>query len=403
MFIHRGYGVLLAALAVAASSCVLGPKGSTPLSRCVWVDRWDYQSAADIERVIEDCRQAGFSSVMFQVRGNGTVLYPSAFEVWSEAFGHGDPGFDPLAVAVRAAHSRGLELHAWVNMMPGWRGSEPPNDRRQLWHARREWFLEERLGSATDYVNINPCLPEVRRHLADVCAEIASRYDIDGVHLDYVRFPDPTANATQEAGLDHLTRMLFSRATGRPTSDHDALRRWQADCVTQLVREVRQAVRGAKPEILLTAAVIAAHERRDGDRHVLVVMSEGLEITAHELKLRVDAHLASAGLPAETRVTVLGHVVRGGRPSAFDRLMSSRLGYVGARALLDGESGCMVAWDPSQRVLPEDARASRFDPRCSLVDLGAILAETRRLLDGTSPIARWRIRIFDEIEQVLRL
>lgn len=258
MFIHRGYGVLLAALAVAASSCVLGPKGSAPLSRCVWVDRWDYQSAADIERVIEDCRQAGFSSVMFQVRGNGTVLYPSAFEVWSEAFGHGDPGFDPLAVAVRAAHSRGLELHAWVNMMPGWRGSEPPNDRRQLWHARREWFLEERLGSATDYVNINPCLPEVRRHLADVCAEIASRYDIDGVHLDYVRFPDPTANATQEAGLDHLTRMLFSRATGRPTSDHDALRRWQADCVTQLVREVRQAVRGAKPEILLTAAVIAS-------------------------------------------------------------------------------------------------------------------------------------------------
>ena len=153
----------------------------------------------------------------------------------------------------------------------------------------------------------------------------------------------------------------------------------------------------------VTAAVIAAHERRDGDRHVLVVMSEGLEINAHELKLRVDAHLASAGLPAETRVTVLGHVVRGGRPSAFDRLMSSRLGYVGARALLDGESGCMVAWDPSLRVLPEDARASRFDPRCSLVDLGAVLAETRRLLDGTSPIARWRIRIFDEIEQVLRL
>ncbi|MEC7583224.1 MAG: family 10 glycosylhydrolase [Planctomycetota bacterium] len=222
------------------------------------MDRWDYRSAADIERVIEDCRQAGFSSVMFQVRGNGTVLYPSAFEIWSEGFEHSDPGFDPLAVAIQAAHSRGLELHAWVNLMPGWRGSEPPEDRRQLWHVRREWFLEERLGSASDYVNINPCLPEVRRHLADLCGEIASRYDIDGVHLDYVRFPDPTANATQETGLDHLTRMLFSRATGRPTSDHDALRRWQADCVTELVREVRQRVRGAKPEIPLTAAVIAS-------------------------------------------------------------------------------------------------------------------------------------------------
>ena len=195
---------------------------------------------------------------MFQVRGNGTVLYPSAFELWSERFDHQDPGFDPLAVAVRAAHARGLQLHAWVNMMPGWRGAVPPTDRGQLWHKQREWFLEERLGAASDYVNVNPCLPEVRRHLVDLCAEMASRYDIDGVHLDYVRFPDPTANSTQEAGLDPLTRMLFSQATGRPTTDHDALRRWQAGCVTQLVTEVRQAVRGAKPEIVLTAAVIAS-------------------------------------------------------------------------------------------------------------------------------------------------
>ncbi len=150
-------------------------------------------------------------------------------------------------------------------------------------------------------------------------------------------------------------------------------------------------------------AIEAALNRREGDRHVLVIMSEGLEIAAHQLKERVDTHFGAAGRPVETRVTVLGHVVRGGRPSGFDRLMASRLGYVGARALISGETRCMVAWDPARRVLPADARPSPFDPRCHLVDLGAVLDETARLLDGTSPIAQWRVRIFDEIEQVLRL
>lgn len=150
-------------------------------------------------------------------------------------------------------------------------------------------------------------------------------------------------------------------------------------------------------------AVRGAHSRGDGDRHVLVVISEGLELGAHALKDRVDAQLAALGDHVETRVTVLGHVVRGGRPSAFDRLMASRLGYVAARALIDGESGVMVSWTPPSVVLPQDAQRSRFDPRCYLVSLDAVLSETRSLLDGTSPVAKWRIRIFDEIEQVLRL
>ena len=150
-------------------------------------------------------------------------------------------------------------------------------------------------------------------------------------------------------------------------------------------------------------AVRGAHARTDGDRHVLVVMSEGLELTAHQLKDRVDSQLAAEGDPVETRVTVLGHVVRGGRPSAFDRLMASRLGYVAARALIDGENEVMVAWTPPSAVLPADAERSRFDPRCYLVSLNAVLSETRNLLAGTSPVAKWRTKIFDEIEQVLRL
>jgi len=302
-----------------SSGCVFGPPPHVALSRCIWVDRWDYGSADDIDRLIGECQRAGFSAVMFQVRGNGTVLYPSAFEVWSERFDYRDPGFDPLAVAVAAAHSRGLELHAWVNVMPGWRGAEPPANRAQLWHKRRDWFLEERLGGASSYVNLNPCLPEVRRYLCDVCAEIATRYDVDGVHLDYVRFPDPTPGSPEGFGYDPLTLMLFSRATGRATSDHAALRRWHADCVTQLVVEIGDAVGAVAEELPVTAAVIAspstARQRVRQDwaawcRRDLVDAVFPMNYTADDaqFELRVDEALrAAVGVPVIMGVGVYKH------------------------------------------------------------------------------------------------
>src|SRR5882672_6264994 len=107
---------------VAIAACSSGPGRHAGLARTVWVDRWDYRTPVDIERVLEDCRRDGFTAVMFQVRGNGTLCYPGGNEVWSETFHFRDPGFDPLVTAVRAAHARGLQLHAWINAMPGWVG-----------------------------------------------------------------------------------------------------------------------------------------------------------------------------------------------------------------------------------------------------------------------------------------
>jgi hypothetical protein len=98
-------------------------------------------------------------------------------------------------------------------------------------------------------------------------------------------------------------------------------------------------------------------------------------------------------------VTVLGHVVRGGRPSAFDRLIGSRLANVAVRGLLAGASHKMAAWMPPAEV----AIRSPVDPYCWLVDLGAVLAETAKWMAGDSPLARWRAGAFAEIEDALLL
>lgn len=154
--------------------------------------------------------------------------------------------------------------------------------------------------------------------------------------------------------------------------------------------------------------MLAARRRGRRGRRVLVIKAEGVTIPIDRLKAMVDVRLHEREPGAdrasiETRVTVLGHVVRGGRPSAFDRLLGSRLANAGLRALLAGETRKMSAWMPPVDMDPEVARRSPADPYCWLVDLPAVLAETEKLLRGASPLARWRAAAFDDIDEAIKL
>ena len=154
--------------------------------------------------------------------------------------------------------------------------------------------------------------------------------------------------------------------------------------------------------------VLAVRRRSRRTRRVIIIKAEGVAIAIDRLKALVDARLCDKVPDAdpsgiETRVTVLGHVVRGGRPSAFDRLLGSRLGNVAVRALLAGTSHKMAAWMPPVELPPDAGVRSPADPYCWLVDLGAVLAETDNLLQGKTTLARWRAGAFDEIEDALLL
>jgi 6-phosphofructokinase 1 len=159
-------------------------------------------------------------------------------------------------------------------------------------------------------------------------------------------------------------------------------------------------------QIVETVLAIRAKQRRA--RKVIIIKAEGVNVAIDTLKARVDARLRERAPDAEpsaieTRVTVLGHVVRGGRPSAFDRLLGSRLANVAVRALLAGQSHKMASWMPPVELAATAGARSPYDPYCWLVDLPAVLAETDNLLSGKSPLARWRAGAFDEIEDALLL
>jgi len=170
-----------------------------------------------------------------------------------------------------------------------------------------------------------------------------------------------------------------------------------------------------KPEAAIVEQIVdtviavrnRAHRQHRG-RRVIIIKAEGVAIPVERLKDLVDARLSEKVCDSdpsgiETRVTVLGHVVRGGRPSAFDRLLGSRLANVAVRALLAGTSHKMAAWMAPAELPASVATLSPADPYCSLVDLRTVLAETENPQQGQTALAHWRAGAFEEIEEALLL
>ncbi len=314
-----------ALLAVTSTGChgnrwgMGKPYGQKPI-RAIWVTRWDYKSPADIGRVMDNCKGAGFNTILFQVRGAGTVAYRSKMEPWAEEFGGRDPGFDPLAVAIKEGHRRGLSVHAWINVLPAYRGKEPPKDPRQLYAARPGWFLHDAQGRRQPlgwYNSLNPCLPEVRRYLTALSHEIVARYPVDGLHLDYIRFPiehvDGYGNApVPDYPRDQRTLALFRQATGKtPDQAPGVWTDWRADCVTQVVRDIRGMMLKVRPKAALTTAVGAVpdeHRRKyyqDAPRWIREGLVDAVYPMNYESDLRVYSNRVATWTAMRPRVPVV--------------------------------------------------------------------------------------------------
>lgn len=238
--------------------------GSLRPVHAMWVTRFDYRTEADILDIVRHCDELGMDTLMFQVRGNATAFYDSAYEPWAEELGGRYPGFDPLEVALRETRKRGMRLNAWVNLMPAWWGTTPPRDPEQLYNAHPEWMWYDQHGARQPlcerfYVSVNPCLPEVRQYLVDVLQDLVTRYNVDGLHLDYVRFPNEPPG-TPAAGLDYprdeeTVERFRARTGSTPDEAPAAWDAFRAECVTTLVRDIRVMLRVERPLLELSIAV----------------------------------------------------------------------------------------------------------------------------------------------------
>jgi uncharacterized lipoprotein YddW (UPF0748 family) len=210
------------------------------------VTRWTYRNPEDVRQTMNDLANAGFNTVYFQVRGTFDAYYQSNLEPWAERLADG--AWDPLAVAIEAGHARGLQVHAYLNTYPLWSGTTAPASQMHAYHAHPEWRIAGADGQAMalgeGYLFASPGIAAVRQHVAAVAADIASRYAVDGIHLDYIRYPSAAYSSDPEsvAGI---------AAAG---GDRAA---WQRNQVTDTVRRVNAAV-----DVPVTAAVWGIYENR---------------------------------------------------------------------------------------------------------------------------------------------
>jgi uncharacterized lipoprotein YddW (UPF0748 family) len=249
----------------------------------LWVVRTALVQPASVDSMVERARRIGVRGLLVQVVGRGDAWYRSDLLPRAEALSSAPSDYDPLARVLERAHAAGLEVHAWMNCMLVWSAPRPPRDSRHVVNAHPEWIAMladgrrmsrlsprtlDRMGVEGTY--LAPAHPRVRQWVASIAAEIASRYPVDGVHLDYIRCPDV------ETGFDPNTRARFALAHGvdpqritfAPSSVRWKLtqqfREFQRQQVTAVVREVRDSLLSRRPEVPLSAAVVADTGRASG-------------------------------------------------------------------------------------------------------------------------------------------
>lgn len=243
------------------------PDPLSPEVRALWITRYDWTYAsgpegpADIDRIVANAAGAGFNTLFFQVRAHGDAYYTPGLEPWSARLNDDgvlgrDPGWDPLAYIVQQAHARGLQVHAYVNVYTAWLGvtAPPPNTTPEhvfwtwshayTWDDWRHWHWNTGVMPLnSSYLWASPGVDGVRDHVVAVVSDIVTRYDVDGVHLDLVRYYnssysyDPISNAV---------------AGGAKTPARD---QWQRDRVSDLVGRVYAAIQGIRSDVRLSAAV----------------------------------------------------------------------------------------------------------------------------------------------------
>lgn len=297
----RAWLILVVALVLLESGRPDGQRAGSVREdevRALWVLRSSLTSPGSIETMVRTAKASGFNTLLVQVRGRGDAYFSGGLEPRATLLANQPLTFDPLATTITAARAEGVKVHAWVSVNLVSSASELPGAREHVIYRHPEWLMVPRplrleleqidpqnpayVGKIARWIRGRPqeieglYLSPVSRSAADytisVIADLAARYAIDGIHLDYARFPnaefDYSASAIAEfraevaADIDEAERLrLDSAARVDPFAWPDALAdrfaAFRRARMTTLVMRLGAAVKTRRPGIVLSSSVVA--------------------------------------------------------------------------------------------------------------------------------------------------
>ncbi len=279
-----------------------GPRGEVASRRAevraLWVVRHTLTSPQSIDQLIREAHENGYTDLIVQVRGRGDAYYRSTYDPRAAVLGGQPPDFDPLDLVIKAAHPVGLRVHAWINLFLVADLTSLPSSPRHLVHRHPEWLMVPR-GMAKEQPQLSPQSPNfaeqllaysrrnredleglfaapahpgLREWVVRLALELVRRYEVDGLHLDYVRYPNPAYDFSR-ASLDQFREEMEARL---PEDDREFLASeslvdplfypnnfpeqygaFQRRQVDLLVERLHKELKRVRPDLLLSAAVFA--------------------------------------------------------------------------------------------------------------------------------------------------
>ncbi|MEG1644057.1 MAG: family 10 glycosylhydrolase [Bacteroidales bacterium] len=202
----------------------------------------------DLCRLLDIAKEINLNTVFFQARLRSDVLYNSKYEPYNSVMTgtrSKTPLYDPLAFVVEECHKRGLQCHAWLVCMNVGKvdvvkkqgnASLPSKYPDMCIQYKGEWYL-------------NPGEPQTCNYLVDIVKEVIENYNVDGIHLDYIRYPDRAA--------DFPDRAFYNRYS----SGGESLATWRINNINRIVYGIYDAVKQYDPHIQVSSAVLGKRNR----------------------------------------------------------------------------------------------------------------------------------------------
>jgi uncharacterized lipoprotein YddW (UPF0748 family) len=265
---------LLALLLVGPSLPSIPPP---PEMRGLWVVRTGLTSPESVDRVVDDAARAGFNALFVQVRGRGDAFYASRVVPRSELLRGAPADFDPLGRLLSRARDRGLQVHAWVNvLLTAHFGLPLPAGHVAARHP--EWLMVpkdgapsalraspgdlvriiERYRDATDAegLYLSPSAPGAVAHLEQVVSELVRGYAVQGLHLDFIRYPGPEYDWSRAALEGFRTSRGGGDLLAGPAADAEVWGNYRRTVLDDLAARLSGAARLARPGVVVSAAVV---------------------------------------------------------------------------------------------------------------------------------------------------
>lgn len=261
----------LALLGVLVGGCLVS-RATAQEIRGLWVDAFHagLQTPAQVSAVVEAAHANNANAIFAQVRKRGDAYYRDGLEPVAVDVAE---GFDPLRDLIAKAHDTSggrprLEVHAWLVTYNVWnrQSTEPAQpDHPYLLHP--DWVSQKYRANVNDPVvrwdganyPFDQGHPAVQEHVFRVAMDILRRYEVDGLHFDYLRYSDDSAPNAQPWGYHPVSVARFNalkNRTGTPLPGDAAWLQWRRDQVTALLRKTYLHARAEKPEVRVSAALI---------------------------------------------------------------------------------------------------------------------------------------------------